>query len=384
MKKKFIPFILIAAFAVSALVHFSFKSKSLYWMMDQISEDLGCYSKEDLNPDRIETSYQSLLAKAKLVHFQIKGNQIYWKANFHGEGEDRVRKVCIMLSKASRFKKLPDTDFLLTVHDGIISKSSKKTYPQYLPIFCFAKRKGVHAVLFPDPLTESFARRRKKSIALEKMKPKHYWKNKKEVAFWRGGTTGGPFLIDNWYQMPRTQLALLTQYYPNEVDAGFSVHNKMPDNVKEEMLKCLPLVKWSNHKKHLQYKYLVVADGNTCTYPRFYLGLYSGSVVFKDQTDDYQWFYRALKPGKHFIAVSKDFSNLPEKVIWAKNNDKKVKQIARNSQKFIRRNLTSKHIYQYIVQLLNEYSKLQDSEVKVLDDMYLYQGSRKNKWKKNG
>lgn len=383
MKKFLIPLILVGALALFIWSSVGFKSSSHDWMQEQIHDDLSWYSKEDLNPERLESSYKSETEDAKLVHFQIKDNQIYWKANFRGEGEDRVRKVCHMLNYARKQKRLPNVDFLLTIHDGIINGEDKNDH-KFLPLFCFAKRKKIHAVLFPDPLTESFARRGRKKISRAKVKPRYYWKNKKEIAFWRGGTTGGDFLKDTWHQMPRTKLSLLTQYHPDKVDAGYTNYNPMPLEVKEEMLKCLPLANWTSHKNHLRYKYLVIADGNTCTYPRYYLGLYSGSAVFKDETEDYQWFYKALKPYKHYVPLAADFSDLPEKVLWAKEHDNEVKQIAMEGQKFVKRNLMPKHIYQYIHELLQEYASLQDEEVHVLDDMNLFRGTNKKKWETNG
>lgn len=376
MKKIFIPLFLFIAFATLTWNYLSPRLGRKEWMGDQIQEDLSWYSKEDLNPSRIEASYNTTSNEEQMVHFQIKDNQIYWKTNWEGKGKDRLRKLCIMLSLVRKQKALPDVDFLITTHDGIITKCIEQ---KYLPIFTFAKKKGVHAILFPDPLSENFSRRERKRLQRARLKPQNYWKNKKEIAFWRGGTTGGNFLMNNWHQMPRTKLSLLTQYYPDIIDAGYSAYNTVSAEVKGEMLKCMPLADWTDHRGHLQYKYLVIADGNTCTYPRYYLGLCSGSVVLKDESEDIQWFYRALEPYKHYVPVAKDFSDLPEKVIWAKEHDKEAKKIAIQGQKFVKNNLLPKHIYQYISELLEEYASLQDAEVNVSDGMNLYTRSNRKK-----
>ena len=369
-KKIFIPFLLIAVFALALWNKQVNQSGDQTWVDDQIQEDLSFFSKEDLNPERISSSFYSAPSSQKLMHIQIKNGKVYWERNWEGdESFDRVTKVCKYLSIASKKGTLANVDFLLTVEDGMITPSSTS---QYLPVFAFAKKQGVNnAILFPDPLTEIFARTRVRSIGFEKIKPKNFWSKKIEKAFWRGGTTGGQYLTDTWHQMPRTQLSLLTQYYPDDIDAGFSVFCQVTQDAKEEMLKTLPLHHWVGHKGHLKYKYLVVADGNTCTYPRFYLGLFSGSLVFKDQTDHYQWFYRALEPYKHYIPVQADFSDLPEKVKWAKENDKKAKQIASNATEFIKKNMQSHHIYAYIEKLLENYSKLQDCDFVVLSLIHI-------------
>ncbi len=376
IKKISILLLLVAVFTLALWNKSISQSGNQQWMEDQIQEDLSFFSKEDLNPERIGTSFENAPLGQKLVHFQIKEGKIYWKRNWENEESlDRIVKVCKALSLVNNRSLLPNADFLLTVNDGMGYLSSDQDQNQYLPIFAFAKKaESKNAILIPDPLSEIFSRTRVKSFGLEKMKPKNFWSQKIEKAFWRGGTTGGQYVADNWYQMPRVQLSLLSQYYPDEIDAGFSVFCQVSPDAKEEMLKTLPLHKWVGHKTHLKYKYLVIADGNTCTYPRFYLGLFSGSVVFKDQTENYQWFYRALKPYEHYIPVKADFSDLPEKVKWAKEHDKEAKKIAKNATRFINQNLKSYHIHSYIGKLLTDYSKLQDSDIEVANGMQQYMG----------
>ncbi len=46
----------------------------------------------------------------------------------------------------------------------------------------------------------------------------------------------------------------------------------------------------------LQYKYLMDIDGNTCGYQRLYWTLLSNSLVFKQVTENKQWYYNALIP----------------------------------------------------------------------------------------
>lgn len=368
---------------VLGFLFISIKQKSTRsWMGEQIKADLSDFSKEDLNPIRLETTFNYIPSGMLVVHFQIIDQKLYWKKNWEGQNDmDRVRKVCGMLNHLCKTTKVANVDFLMTMHDGVLHPLDQSGQSKYLPMFSFAKRQNVQAILFPDPLTENFVRRTRKHITLAKWVPKYQWRNKKEIAFWRGATTGGDFTLDNWYEMPRTKLSLLSAYYPDQIDAGYTSLVAMPQVVKEEILKTLPIVDWVNHKRHLKYKYLVIADGNTCTYPRYYLGLYSGSVVFKDESVDIQWFYKELKPYVHYIPVASDFSDLPEKVQWAKEHDKEAKKIAQNATAFINHNLKLKHIYAYIGELLNEYAKLQDQPIELQDGMQPYLGSHKTKWR---
>lgn len=365
--------------AITAAMVYPLRSKKTpQWMQEQVLEDLNCFSKEDLNPERIRTQFEHLNPNLHVVHIQVKDNQIYWQQNGWGDkiGSWRTQKVCRMLFDASQKKKLPDVSFLITMHDGLTTAPENLDLSQYLPLFTFAKTKSAtNAVLFPDPLTAEFAKKRIRfysRLSIEKLKPQNAWAKKIEKAFWRGSTTGGQYLIENWRDKPRVKLALLSKFYPDDIDAGLTQFCQMEEPVRAEIQKELPQVDWVSPLEHLKYKYLVIADGNTCTYPRLLLGLISGSVVFKDATDHYQWFYRILEPNEHYVEVEADFSNLPEKVQWAKDHDTQARKIAQNAQKLAKANLKINHIHEYISTLLNQYSMLQGSEIKIYEGMQKY------------
>lgn len=384
MKKISIPFLLIAAFAALLWGRFGHQDGHLDWMARQVQADLSFFSKEDLNPERLESSYNHLSKNEGLVHFQIKENQIYWKSLSYLEGKERIRQTCNMLYKASKKRALPDVDFLLSFRDCPLEKKTNGKFqkPKYLPLFSYSKRKDQGGILFPDPISEEFARCERKKIQRAKFNPKNYWGNKKEVIFWRGDAQGGIFSIDQWHEAPRSRLALLSQYYPNDVDASFSSLTEINESVRDEMLQCLPLQNQIPYSTHLNYKYIAVADGDSCPFPQFYLALSSGSAAFKNKSPNIQWYYNALKEGEHYIEVRSDFSDLPEKVKWAKSHDKELRKISKNAENFIQNNLLPKHIYQYIVELLDEYAKLQDTRVSLLSDMNKYEGGQKTKWVK--
>lgn len=366
MKKKvLISFVALLAFATLFNFTRSSNSITLPWMKEQIAEDLALYTKENLQTKNLREYFENASPSDLLVYYQIHNNRVYWKKNWEGsESIDRVRKTTRMLDRMTKSRKLPDVEFILTVHDGFTSHS-KNT----MPIFCYAKTLNQPGILFPDPLTEAFARHSRKSIARANKRQKYAWRNKKDVAFWRGGTTGGKFLADNWYTLPRAKLALLTKYHPSLVDSGFTTYPGVSLEVKKEMQETLPNVTWTVHKDHLDYKYLVVPDGNTCTYPRYYLGLFSNSVVFKQNSDQIQWYYRALVPYEHFVPVEDDFSNLPEMVEWAKKNDLKMRMISRNATDFVNQNLLPKHIYNYVEALIREYASTQNESNEVYEGL---------------
>lgn len=357
-------------------------------MKDQVEEDLSFFDANDLQNENLKSYFRKVKPKSRFVFYQIKDNKVYWTRNWEGSDSfDRVRKTTQMLDRMTRNRKLPDVEFILTVHDGWCYSDEKEPLSDLeeeealcdddsiYPIFAYAKKEGTPVLLFPDPLSEAFSRRSGQNIRKANFIWRYRWSNKENIAFWRGGTTGKKgYSKDTWYLNPRSKLSMLSKYYPDLVNSGFTSFPGVEPEVQKKMNLILPQVSWTTHKNHLKYKYLVIADGNTCTYPRYYLGLLSNSVVFKDKSDEVQWFYKGLKPFVHYIPVAYDFSDLPELVQWARNHDAEVKKISKNAFTFVNQNLKSKHIYDYVEFLLKEYAKKQQaSSIELMEGAQTYE-----------
>ena len=120
-------------------------------------------------------------------------------------------------------------------------------------------------------------------------------------------------------------------------------------------------------EEHLQYKYLVCLDGNTCTYPGLQWRLQSNSLVFKPKSNEMQWYYEGLVPNYHYLALDRDCANLISKLQWARQNDHLAHQIARQSTKFANEHLSQPAIYHYLTLLLREYETIQVTHNLALD-----------------
>ena len=106
-------------------------------------------------------------------------------------------------------------------------------------------------------------------------------------------------------------------------------------------------------------KYLPVLDGHMCTYPGFQWRLLSGSVCLKQESDQTQWFYYALKPFVHYIPIKNDMSDLLEKVAWARAHDAEARAIGEAGKAFALENLMQEDVYYYLHLALTKYAKLQ-------------------------
>ena len=62
--------------------------------------------------------------------------------------------------------------------------------------------------------------------------------------------------------------------------------------------------------------------------------LTSNSVLFKQTSSDFQWFYDGLKPYVNYIPIRPEFINVEDRYIkskWAREHDQFAQQITKNA-----------------------------------------------------
>ncbi|HAB98962.1 MAG TPA: hypothetical protein DCE71_03985 [Parachlamydiales bacterium] len=163
---------------------------------------------------------------------------------------------------------------------------------------------------------------------------------------------------------PRFLLCQMAAEHSESIDAGF-IHLDNPQikvAVEKLGLKKPPLSK----RDHLAYKYLPVLDGRMCTYPGYQWRLLSNSVCLKQESDEVQWFYRALKPYVHYIPVQNDLSDLLEKIEWARKHDREAQNISIQAQQFASQHLKFEDVYFYLYLALHHYAKHQNIDFQQL------------------
>ncbi|KAJ3111634.1 hypothetical protein HK100_002625, partial [Physocladia obscura] len=222
------------------------------------------------------------------------------------------------------------------------------------------------------------------------------WADKKDVLFWRGSTTSGKFIKGNpWRKFHRTRLVQwaeeFEQRYPENVfdagrselpklvsrldadvaslswlavDVGFhatvQVHGEVGPTIEEEY----PFHSYVSFKDCLNFKYLLVVDGNTwpSRTPRY---LTSNSVILLSSafTDWYMWM---LKPFVHYIPVALDLSDLEERLRWLKDNDEKAHQISINANMLMERVNRLEQMQCYAGLTMLEYNRIYQNFVNVV------------------
>ncbi len=119
-----------------------------------------------------------------------------------------------------------------------------------------------------------------------------------------------------------------------------------------------------------QYKYQVNVDGTVAAYRFPYLML-GNSLVLKQDSQYYEYFYSHLKAGTHYIPVKRNLSDLLDKIKWAKENDAKAQEIARAGQAEARELLQPSRLYCYYYRVLHMYSERQKGQPTQHEDMEL-------------
>lgn len=326
------------------------KSTPPEWMIKQINQDLSTITTADLAPQTFPDEEKSDC----MMRVRIKGGRVFVTPEKVDEFGRNQRKEVIrsfMIRVANEFD-VPDCEFLVFLHDGV-------TTPVPCPMFCFSRKREIaKAILIPDPETIMYQKGLIEEVNRGIMK--YPWNEKKEIAFWRGVTTGAIITAENYSTVPRFQLVRLSLDNPELIDARF---NNFCQGA-EKLLPQLEAYKGGHVRveNHLPYKYQILVDGNTAAWTRGFWQLISNCLMIKQTSEYLMWYYDALIPGVHYLPTAHDFSDLISVLQWAKGHDKECRNISLNAQKFAHQNLMPDDLLTYTYHLLVAYSKIQSPE----------------------
>ena len=111
--------------------------------------------------------------------------------------------------------------------------------------------------------------------------------------------------------------------------------------------------------EHARYKYLVHLDGATYS-SRLMKLLLLNSVLVKQRSHVYEFFYDAMVPGQHYLEFeyalcdTDPSSDLVRKVSWAQQHDAEVRDIASRGRAFALRHLALPAVMCYWRELVTQ------------------------------
>lgn len=357
-----IQFICTAEDSLAKKLHALIAKDPPKWMLEQIEEDLAPFQENGITRETLdrlaEITQNQMIVRVRIV----SGKITYFVNPFYYENKDnpcdfykkRLQMFLKGLTRLVENTSLPDVEFIATVNDYAYSN-----IPYPAPLFVFSKINNLKThVLIPD--AEALNGYSFLNDVIAQGSQQFPWNQKQEKIFWRGATTDGWYFdLQDWESHPRARLVLLSLIYPDLINARFTCFcHGAEKNVAMLAIPAL-LSNPLSPRDSLVYKYLMDIDGLTCGWSRCYWSLLSNSVVFKQTTENIQWFYGALEPYYHYIPVKKDLSNLLEQLHWAKDHDKEVKKIADQGSRFVENNLSEEMILLYLYWLFVYYAEIQ-------------------------
>ncbi|MCH9614503.1 MAG: hypothetical protein SP1CHLAM54_15360 [Chlamydiia bacterium] len=193
------------------------------------------------------------------------------------------------------------------------------------------------------------------------------WGEKKNLLFWRGQLTDlryNPGLgLEEVKQSPRL---IIAEYSKQRRDLINAMIYFLPQHSTYQTKRIIDRFQlqytenFTSIKDHLAYKYQLCLDGLTCTNPGYAWRLKSGSCTFKQESENYQWFYRGLKPWVHYVPVKNNLEDIFTRIRWARDHDDQAHQIAKNAREFAQQNLTEEMFLLYTYTVLNKWASYQN------------------------
>lgn len=317
------------------------------------------------------------------------------------EGDSNVCNFRDMLDTLCLSRKIPDMEFFINRRDfpqltkneteayehifGDNQKLLSHSYQKYAPLLSMATTDNNADI--PIPTGDDWARISKeenKFFTCSKVSstPEIFsieWKDKKPTAIFRGSSTGAGVTIDTNIRLKASYIsATLSKNsrknlfeetdseYPL-LDAGITRWQLRPRKIKdEEYLKTIDVALMNKKGIHLvnfmsaveqsTYKYLLHLDGHVSAF-RLSLEMSMGCCILLPDSKYKLWFRNMLKPMVHFVPVKSDLSDLLDKIIWCRKNDKDCERIANNAKIFYLKYLQKDGILDYLQKLFIDLKK---------------------------
>ncbi|XP_028175683.1 protein O-glucosyltransferase 2-like [Ostrinia furnacalis] len=319
----------------------------------QIENDLLLHNDVDMKVQikKIIEKYHKP-ESTSFCHYVIKNNKIYRDCYGKHVGFNMFSDNILLF--LSRKVVLPDMELVINLGDWpLVSKLSEP-----LPVFSWCGSNDTLDIIMPTyDITESTIENMGRvtlDILSVQGSVEHQWQSREPRAIWRGRDS----------RLERLKLVDIARANPDLFNVSLTNFFFFRD--KEAQYG--PKQPHISFFKFFDYKYQVNIDGTVAAYRLPYL-LAGGGMVLKQDSPFFEHFYSLLRPWEHYVPVSRDLSDLKERVIWAREHDEEARNIAENARKFANEHLLPQHIICYHGVLFSEWSKRLKSKVSVYDGM---------------
>lgn len=289
------------------------------------------------------------------------------------KGIRRLYLFSKILTKALQNTNDINCDFILNRRDFPIIKSdnshpynlenTNSFYKNPIPIFSLCTNPKFADIPFPNREDWDLAENKFSNLV-----DKYKWENKIEKAVWRGNATNCGVTSENNQRLKLHQLNKKLSDYIDTGVIGWNGRDKIqPDTNKISFIdpeNFDPLKFFISPENQLKYKYQLNVDGHVSAFRLgFILSINTVLLQVRSTSKWTLWYQGKLiehdinsdKPQKsHFIFIKEDFSDLKEKIIWCRNNDKICKEISNRATIFFQNNLKMSNLVKFVRKKLYE------------------------------
>lgn len=318
----------------------------------QIDDDFKRFPSIDLK-QLTKDAIDQFVQDSAICHYSIINNEIHRKCYGEITGFSYLSDDWFL--SMARKVRLPDMEFWFNLGDY---PRSEHWHQKAIPVISWGSSNEANDIVIPTyDLTKS-ALEALGRVSLDMMSVQGNtgpsWDQKIEKGFFRGRDS----------RPERLELTIMGRKNTELFDIGLT--NFFFFDYDEE--KYGPKHKHVSFFDFFNYKYQLNVDGTVAAYRLPYL-LAGDAVVFKQESEYYEHFYSELEPWVHYIPFKRDLSDIEERLLWAKANDEKARNIALAGQRYARDNLTSERLYCYTLRVFQEYAKRQEQTPKIHEGM---------------
>ncbi|KAM0015883.1 putative protein xylosyltransferase [Helianthus debilis subsp. tardiflorus] len=241
--------------------------------------------------------------------------------------------------------KVPDLDLMFMCHDWPLVRKSDYPFNTSVipPLFHYCGDDSTYDIVFPDWSFWGWPEVNippwvKLSKELEQGNRRRKWTKREPFAYWKGNTYTG---------VARKDLARCNSDGKHEWNARIH-HLDWSKGFKDTDL-----------ASQCTHRYKIYVEGNAWSVSEKYI-LACDSMSLVVTPHYYDFFSRGLVPTVHYWPINehKKCSSIKFAVDWGNMNTDKAQEIGRRGSEFVKKELQMNLVYDYMLHLLTEYSKL--------------------------
>lgn len=352
-------------------------SRSNQRLSQQINADLEPF-KNGINFDSVLNESIARFAKHTRTYsfclYQIISNELY--RNCFGEYVGFARFYDEMLLSLLQKTTVQDVEFVANLGDWPLSSKSKSA----LPMFSWCGSEDSYDIVLPTyELTESILHSQGRittDILSTFGKQSMPYTQKENKLFWRGRDS----------HRARLKLIKLAQNDPSKFNVSITNFFFFRDEMHEYTNDASASSATANETRKTKssyvpffdffnYRFQLNIDGTVAAY-RFPFLLAGNSLVIKQKSQYYEFFYKQLQSGIHYLSTRADLSDLTEQLSMLINNNssettQNIKTIIWTARKFVLSHLLPENVYCYYYNAISKYTQLLTTPVKLRPNVEL-------------